>query len=188
GDGTVSKVTPAGALSTFASGLNGPDGLAFDAAGNLYVANRVGNTVSKVTPGGAVSTFATLPTGSFPLGLAFDAAGTLYVANFGTNTVSKASPVGGGVTLDTAGTAGSAASPLHVVAWALRAHAQGGLTLATQVSSLAADGGAGGVSVTNTGDLTLAPAGPLTGAAARADVSVSTTGNPSAKDPRLSAA
>ena len=51
-------MTPAGAVSTFvSSGLDQPDGLAFDAAGNLYVANDSNNTISKVTPAGAVSTF-----------------------------------------------------------------------------------------------------------------------------------
>ena len=47
---TVSKVTPAGVVSTFASGFNHPMGLAFDTSGNLYVANQGANTVSKVTP------------------------------------------------------------------------------------------------------------------------------------------
>ena len=55
GDDTVSKVTPAGVVSTFASGFDDPVGLAFDAAGNLYVANAGDNTVSKVTPAGTVS-------------------------------------------------------------------------------------------------------------------------------------
>ena len=85
GNGTVSKVTPAGVVSTFASGFNGPDGLAFDAAGNLYVANDDANfngIVSKVTPAGVVSTFAS--GFNSPEGLAFDAAGNLYVANNGT--------------------------------------------------------------------------------------------------------
>ena len=92
GANTVSKVTPAGAVSTFASGFNDPDGLAFDAAGNLYVANSGNNTVSKVTPAGVVSTFAS----GFndPDGLAFDAAGNLYVANAGNNTVSEVTPAG----------------------------------------------------------------------------------------------
>ena len=68
-------------VSTFASGFNGPVGLAFDAAGNLYVANYGNSTVSEVTPAGLVSTFAS----GFeqPYGLAFDAAGNLYVANYG---------------------------------------------------------------------------------------------------------
>ena len=94
GTNTVSKVTPAAVVSTFASGINNPSGLAFDAAGNLYVSNFSANTVSKVTPAGAVSTFAS----GFnqPYGLAVDAAGNLYVANQSTgNTVSKISgPVG----------------------------------------------------------------------------------------------
>ena len=54
----MSEVTPAGVVSTFATGFNIPVGLAFDAAGNLYVANTGDNTVSKVTPAGVVSTFA----------------------------------------------------------------------------------------------------------------------------------
>ena len=70
----MSKVTPAGVVSTFASGFDDPDGLAFDAAGNLYVANAGNDTVSKVTPAGTVSTFAS----GFndPDGLAFDAPAT----------------------------------------------------------------------------------------------------------------
>ena len=76
-------MTPAGAVSTFvSSGLDDPDGLAFDAAGNLYVANDGNNTISKVTPAGAVSTFVSSGLDD-PDGLAFDAAGNLYVANDG---------------------------------------------------------------------------------------------------------
>jgi len=88
----VSKVTPAGVVSTFASGFSAPTGEAFDAAGNLYVANFGANTVSKVTPAGAVSPFAS----GFnePEGEAFDAAGNLYVANEGNGTVSKVTPAG----------------------------------------------------------------------------------------------
>ena len=76
----MSEVTPAGMVSTFALRVQPSlTGLAFDAAGNLFVANYGANTVSKVTPAGMVSTFAS----GFndPTGLAFDAAGNLYVAN-----------------------------------------------------------------------------------------------------------
>ena len=79
-------------VSTFASGFSSPEGLAFDAAGNLYVGNTNSATVSKVTPAGVVSTFASGFSG--PEGLAFDAAGNLYVANQGFDTVSKVTPAG----------------------------------------------------------------------------------------------
>ena len=89
----MSKVTPAGVVSTFASGFSDPNALAFDAAGNLYVANgdNSDSTVDKVTPAGVVSTFAS----GFdnPDALAFDA-GNLYVANYFGNTVSKVTPAG----------------------------------------------------------------------------------------------
>ena len=44
--------------STFASGLDGPTGLAFNGAGDLFVADRVGDNITEITPGGAKSTFA----------------------------------------------------------------------------------------------------------------------------------
>jgi DNA-binding beta-propeller fold protein YncE len=53
-----------------------PAGLAFDKAGNLYVANGGQGTVSQVTPAGVVITFAS--GFSDPFSLAFDAAGNLY--------------------------------------------------------------------------------------------------------------
>ena len=79
-------------VSNFGSGYHTPGELAFDSAGNLYVADFTSGTVSKVTPGGTVSTFAAGL--SRPFGLAFDAAGNLYVANDGSGTVSKVTPGG----------------------------------------------------------------------------------------------
>jgi hypothetical protein len=84
-----STVTPT--VSTFASGFNDPNGLAFDAAGNLYVANTQTSILSKVTQAGVVSTFAS---GDDPEGLAFGAAGNLYVANLGNSTVMEVTPAG----------------------------------------------------------------------------------------------
>ena len=94
GSGTPTGPTGPGSCSTstFVSGLNGPTGLAFDAAGNLYVANSSNNTVSKVTPAGVASTFATGI--NFVIGLAFDSAGNLYAASFTGGTVTKITPAG----------------------------------------------------------------------------------------------
>jgi sugar lactone lactonase YvrE len=89
---------PQPTVTTFASGFTKPLGLAFDAAGNLYVANYgltngQTNPVDQVTPAGVVTTFA--PGFSTPFGLAFDASGNLYVANYGgSTTVDKVTPAG----------------------------------------------------------------------------------------------
>lgn len=104
---SVSRITPAGVVSTFASGLgSNPYALAFDSSGNLYSANSTGRTVSKITPAGVVSTFASgLPSNYYgvysPQFLAFDSGGNLYVAspnsnisNSVGNTVSKITPAG----------------------------------------------------------------------------------------------
>src|SRR6266550_9215636 len=66
--GHIYKFTPNGASSTFAGGLDGPEGLAFDSAGNLFVGN--GGSIYKITPPGLRTTFASGLSG--PRGLAFD--------------------------------------------------------------------------------------------------------------------
>ncbi len=85
-------------IEPFATGLNGPFGLAFDGEGNLYVANEDGfdfteraHTVSKITPDSVVSTFADGFEG--PAGLAFDSQGNLYVSD-DTGRVLKVTPQG----------------------------------------------------------------------------------------------
>ncbi len=84
-------MTPTGVLTNFASGIYQPAGLAFDAAGNLYVASYGSYVVDKVTPAGVLSTFATGFYG--PSYLAFDTAGTLFVSNL-SGEVDKVTPTG----------------------------------------------------------------------------------------------
>ena len=130
---TIRKITPAGVVSTLAglagsfgsadgtgsaARFNFPDGVAVDAAGNVYVADSSNNTIRKITPAGVVSTLAGLAgiggsadgTGSAarfsqPVGVAVDAAGNVYVTDFSNNTIRKITPAGVVSTL-----AGSASS------------------------------------------------------------------------------
>ena len=94
----MSKVTPAGVVSTFASGFHDPVGLAFDAGGDLYVANfndGSGNNNGERgdARGGGQHLRLRVQRSQ---GLAFDAAGNLYVANGSNNpgAVSKVTPAG----------------------------------------------------------------------------------------------
>ena len=78
-----------GALTLLAQ----PFGIAYDSAGNLYVANSGNSTITVYAPGanGNVAPIRTITTGTSglnqPKGLATDASDNLYVASFGSNTV-----------------------------------------------------------------------------------------------------
>ena len=76
---TIVKFAPDGSSSTFAAGLNGPVGLAFDGAGNLFQADYSSGIIFKFTPDGTKSTFASGLNG--PIALAFDRSGNLLVAD-----------------------------------------------------------------------------------------------------------
>jgi len=86
----VKKVTPAGVVSIFASGFNSPDALAFDAAGNLYVANSPAREQGDA--GGVVSTFALASTNR-RLGLRHRRQPHVANGNDG-GSVSKVTPAG----------------------------------------------------------------------------------------------
>src|SRR6266566_2987049 len=94
---SIDEFTPNGVQSIFASGLNNPRGLAFDRAGNLFVADAGSGAVYKFTPEGVRTTFAAVQLGAN--GLAFDRAGNLFVVagniSFnGIGTVYKFTPTG----------------------------------------------------------------------------------------------
>ena len=100
--------------------FNAPNGVAVDAAGNVYVADTYNHTVRKVTAG-VVTTLAGLAvkpgnidgTGSaarfsYPASVAVDDAGNLYVADGESHTIRKVTPAG--VVTTVAGLAGIAGS------------------------------------------------------------------------------
>ena len=133
---TIRKVTAAGVVTTVAgtpgtSGsadgpvatalFNAVGGVAFDSAGNLYVADSGNYTIRKISTAGVVSTLAgvagmrgeTDGTGSQarlydPQNLAVDSSGNIYVADGNGDVIRKITPAGVVTTL--AGTAGSSGS------------------------------------------------------------------------------
>ncbi len=89
----IRKLQYDGALSLFASGLQGASGNTFAPDGNLYQSNIVGDYISRITPTGTVTTF--VSTGiSSPVGIVSDDQGTLYVANCGDNTIRRVTSTG----------------------------------------------------------------------------------------------
>jgi len=131
----IRKVSPGGQVGTFAGtngvsgaqdGLraaatfNSPAGLAFDKAGNLYVADHNNNMIRKIDPLGNVSLFAgSTASGrgdglgssarfNGPESLAIDASGNIYVADTGNNLIREITPAGLVTTLAGSGSVGSA--------------------------------------------------------------------------------
>ena len=94
GVNTITEYDESGNGTPFTTAfVNGPNGIALDASGNVYVSTN-NNTVEKFSPTGQdLGVFASLGL-NFPLGLAFDRNGNLYIANFAGNTVRKVAPNG----------------------------------------------------------------------------------------------
>ncbi len=113
GSGNISTVAGNGGFSYSGDGgpatlaqLYGPQGVALDRSGNLFISDSRNGVVRKVA-GGTISTL----TGTslvYPRGLAADSAGNVYVADFLDNKVKRIGPDGSVATVAGNGTAGFA--------------------------------------------------------------------------------
>ncbi len=89
--------------------LNDPQGIAFDAAGNLYISDSYNNRIRKVNKNtGVITTVVGTGTGGYngdnisatlaqiksTVGIAFDAAGNLFIADLGNHRIRKINNVG----------------------------------------------------------------------------------------------
>ncbi len=126
-DGSVSTIAGNGVIGfsgdgglAIAAALNNPWAVTIDDAGNLYIAEGLGNRVRKVATNGVIQTVAGLGEGGFGgdggpatlaqmnavTGVVVDAAGNLYRSDAGNHRVRKVSPDGIIRTIAGTGTAG----------------------------------------------------------------------------------
>jgi sugar lactone lactonase YvrE len=157
----IRKVDTSGIITTFAGNgtagyagdggpatsarLNGPDGLAFDTAGSLYVGDSGNHRVREVASTGIISTFAGNGVAGYsgdggpassaslnrPRGVATDGMGSVYVADQGNQRIRKVAavaspgPVGGTADLSSHGQGaardGQESPPLRSIALAVMA-------------------------------------------------------------------
>ena len=134
GNDEIRKITRAGVVTTFAgsgapgdadgtgsaASFNGPEGIAVDSAGNVYVADYGNNKIRKITPAGVVTTLAgsgaqgdaggTGSAASFdgPEGVAVDSADNVYVGDEFNNDIRKITSAGVVTTFAGSGAQGGA--------------------------------------------------------------------------------
>ncbi|MEI6395913.1 MAG: cadherin-like beta sandwich domain-containing protein, partial [Verrucomicrobiota bacterium] len=119
GNQRIRKVTAGGVVTTFAGAsygyldgtgteaqFAGPSGVAVDASGNVYVADKSNQRIRKVTAGGVVTTLAGSGAATFgdgtgtgasfngPFGVAVDTSGNVYVADAGNNRIRQVTAAG----------------------------------------------------------------------------------------------
>jgi len=126
GNNVIRKISAGGVVSTFAGNgtagfvdgaaikvatFNGPSGLAFDAKGNLFVADKNNNMIRKISPAGGVSLVAGALSGGYtnltvdsasgswggfrkPSAIAVDSKGNLYITDQNNSAIRQITPAG----------------------------------------------------------------------------------------------
>ena len=128
GTGTAGNGVDGGQAT--ATALDYPSDVAFDAAGNMFIADSSNNVIRKVTPGGVTTIVAGTGVAGFsgdggqataaqvddPYSIAVDAAGNLYIGDYNNYRIRKVTP--GGVISTIAGTGTSGFNDEDVTATA----------------------------------------------------------------------
>ncbi len=89
----IFKISQAGIVETFATGLKGPIDIVKGIDGNFYVSEWTGSSIAKVTPEGTVSKFASIKPGPGPMTI--DSDGNIFVThniNNGSGYITKITP------------------------------------------------------------------------------------------------
>ena len=116
----IRKITSAGVVTTLAgqadasgsadgvgttASFRGPNGIAVDSAGVVYVADTGNRSIRRITAGGVVTTLTPSQGLNAPRGVAVDGTGRVLVADYGTHTIRTVAADGSVATL--AGTVGT---------------------------------------------------------------------------------
>jgi sugar lactone lactonase YvrE len=94
GSGPQVNFLPSTESTIPASGISGPNGIAADAAGNIYLVDSNNGRVLKETLNTGAFTQSTIVSGlDYPTGVAVDGSGNVYVASWGLDHLLKETPV-----------------------------------------------------------------------------------------------
>jgi len=172
GNDRIRKVGTDGNISTFAgsgstafsgdggpaasAGMNRPQGIAIDNAGNLFIADTFNHRVRKITPDGTISTVAGNGNGAqagdggpatqaslyYPKGLAVDRSGNLFISDWLNSRVREVTPdgtiwtVAGNGNFDYYGDGGPATSAALRFPWGLAVDSASNLYVADDENSV----------------------------------------------------